>query len=357
MSLTVRALNRSQVRTLLAAQLGCGEASAALHAALIADHIRTLIFSPHLRSGEAVSQGVHTSRIFAALDRNIGFVLSGERAEGLAGAHSIYEFVRDQLVRCGDIVHVGNGYWIPGPVRFVRSAASPTGIIIGGIPTNALREILKVQIHSIGPSRYMRSEIRADLPYPEETVSDWLGPIEPLAAWTEKTLTWAASQLQPQAEIDDDSIEIYAPDVIHARKRTGRWCESKEFHESAPMLRLFRPKKAAKWTFDRPDYLGFFNSRPAGAQLARSVRIPREMAFRLRFGFDQRFAIPRTIRLRRTGESYGLELKFGLPEPEAKVLGLAWRIAGEDDEQFFDALALPALNDVAALLGIRVLQD
>jgi hypothetical protein len=301
---------------------------------------------------------VHTSRIFAALDRNMRFLLS-ERpgsVNAVVGQNSMYEFVRDQLERCGDIVHIGSGYWMPGPLRLVRAYASQAAIIVGGIPTSALQRTFKGQIHSIGPGRYVLNGIGTQTAYPEETVSDWLGAAEPLATWTEKTLAWAAAQLLPQAEIEDESIEIYAPDVYRARRRRGLWLQAKDFQESASTLRLFRPKTAPKWIFDRPDYLGIFKSRPRGAQLVQSTRIPRDIAHRLQFGLDQKLAVSRKFNLQRIGNAYNLDLKFALPEPEGRVLGLAWRGAVQDAEQFFDDFALPALNDVATMLGIRMPQ-
>lgn len=358
MSLSVRALDHHQARAFLASQLRCWSPLPALRTALIADHIRTLVWAPSFRAREVDPQPVHTSRIFAALDRNVRFLSSQGFGLGNAAVtqHSEYEFVRDQLEHCGDIFHIGNGYWIPGPVRVVRAAASQIAIVIGGAPTRVLQQAFNMQFHSIGAARYVSGGSSARDVYPEETIADWLGITEPLAAWTEKTLSWAARQLQPQAEIEDDSIEIYAPDVYRTHRRPGFWMEAKEFHEPAPTLRLFRPKTAARWAFDRPEYLGVFTSRPGGAQLARSVRIPRDAAYRLQFGFDQKLATARTISLRRVGDAYGLDLKFALPEPETRVLGLAWRDAVQDSERFFDDFALPALNDVAATLGIRVLQ-
>ncbi|MGF1628542.1 MAG: hypothetical protein ACFCUT_03660 [Kiloniellaceae bacterium] len=357
MSLSVRPLDHTQAEELLAVQLRCRGPIAALCTALIADHIRTLVCAPHLRSAGADPRPVHTSRLFAALDRNARFPLPGWVDAGAANHRSIYEFVRDQLERCGDIVSLGDGYWIPGPARLIRASAAQAAVVVGGLPTAVLRRALKGQIYSIGPARYVVREPGAEATFPEETVSDWLGAAEPLASWTERTLAWAATQLVAQAEITDESIEIYAPDVYRVYRRQGTWLNASEFREPAPMLRLFRPKMATLWAFDRPDYLGIFNCLPGAAQLVRAVQIPREMAHRLRFGFDQRLATPRTIGVRRVNDAYSFDLKFGLPEPERKVLGLTWRDANQDSTQYLDDFALPALNDVAAMLGIRMLKS
>lgn len=358
MSLAVRTLDNDQARTLLKSEVHCSGPLPAFNAALIADHIRTLIWAPYLRASDSELRPVHTSRVFAALDRNARFLFPVERdgENAVSAQHSTYEFVRDQIERCGDIANIGNGYWMPGPVRVIRPSGAHAAIVIGGLPTGPLQRMLKRTILSVGPARYLAGEPITESDCREESVLDWLGATEPLALWTEQTLEWAATQLAPQAEIDDDSIEIYAPDLFHIRRRPGFWVAANEFHETEPKLRLLRPKTAARWSFDRPEYLGVFNSRAGRAQLSQAVRIPRDLAYRLRFGFDQKFGLPRAIRLRRAGDTYGLDLKFGLPEPESKVLGLTWRAAGPDSEEYFHGFALPAVNDVAAMLGIRVLQ-
>ncbi|MBV9993559.1 MAG: hypothetical protein JOZ72_19975 [Alphaproteobacteria bacterium] len=356
MTLSVRTLERQELHAALADALCCRGPLPALHTAIVADHIRTLIWAPYLRTADNDRQPVHTSRIFAALDRNLRF-LPAESADGVVAQHSTYEFVRDQLERCGDIVNLGSGYWIPGPLRLVRPDTAQAALIVTGLPTATLRQVFKSPIHSIGPARCLIGAEEASNVFAEERVGDWLGVSEPLPSWTEQTLAWAMTQLMPQADIEDDSLEIYAPDIFHARRRLGFWLEAKEFQESAPTLRLLRPKTAARWRFDRPDYLGIFHCRASGAQLTQAVQIPSDMAYRLRFGFDQRYGLPRTIALHRVGQAHKFELKFDLPAPEARILGLCWSDLGDNSDRYIDDLALPALKDVAAMLGIRILQS
>ncbi|HEV2561718.1 MAG TPA: hypothetical protein VGT78_06220 [Rhizomicrobium sp.] len=356
MSLTVCPLDAPEAQALLAGELRCRGPLPALYAAIVADHIRTLVWAPYLRTGEIDRQPVHTTRIFAALDRNLRFLPLDNISSAMVARHSTYEFVRDQIEHCGDIVHLGNGYWIPGPVRLVRASAAQIVLIVGGLPTGTLKQMFKWPIYSIGPARYFVGAEGADTAFAEESVANWLGVSEPLATWTERTLAWAAAQLLPQADIEDDTLEIYAPDVFRIRRRPGFWLEAKEFQEPAPTLRLFRPRTAARWSFDRPDYLGLFNSRGGGAQLAHAVQISRDMAYRLRFGFDQSYATPRTINLQRVGNAHRFELKFDLPAPEARVLGVSWGDASDNSDRYIDDFALPLLKDVAAMLGIRVLQ-
>lgn len=357
MTLSVRALDQADVLTFLSSELRCRGALPALRTALIADHVRTLIWAPNLRANEdSVAQPVHTSRIFAALGRNTRFLFSpiSESSSNAATQAAEFEFVRNRLALCGDIFHIGNGDWIPGPLRLVRPSESQAVVVVGGAPTSVLQRILNGQIRSIGPARFWMNPQGSLAAYPVESAEDWIGTVEPLATWTEKTLTWAASQLEKQADIEDDSLEIYAPDILRGRRRLGVWVEAKDFQEPSPTMRLFRPKMPPEMSYDRPDYLGVFSRRSGMTQLTRAVRISRDTAYRLRFGLDQKLGTPRTMNLRRVADSHSLDLKFALPNPEAKVLGLAWQEA-ERDLLFFDDFALPVLKDVVSLLGIRLL--
>lgn len=357
MTLSVRVLDRPDLHAMLAKELRCRGPLLALHTAIVADHIRSLIWAPYLRPVGVDREPVHTSRIFAALDRNLRF-LPLEAAGGAGAAqHSLYEFVRDQLERCGDIVHLGNGYWIPAPLRLVRAEPAQAALIVAGLPTAALARMFKSPIHSIGPARYLVGAEPPGDTFSEESVAEWLGVSEGLAAWTEQILAWATPRLQQQADIEDDSLEIYAPDIFHARRRLGFWLEAKDFQEPSPTLRLFRPKTAARWRFNRPDYLGLFHSGAAGAQVAHAVQIPSDTAYRLHFGFDQKYRLPRTIALHRNGTAHKFDLKFNLPAPEARVLGFCWSDLGDNSDRYIDDFALPALKDVAAMLGIRILQS
>src|SRR5205807_1188566 len=104
-------------------------------------------------------------------------------------------------------------------------------IVVGGLPTNVLQHQLKAECQCIGAVRYVPSAARVGSVYPAETPAEWLGITEPLPAWTKKTLEWALAQLQPQAHIEDASLEIYAPDIHRTRRSLAFWIKANEFRE------------------------------------------------------------------------------------------------------------------------------
>jgi hypothetical protein len=322
---SVDRLDPGQATAVLAGQLKSRGPVAALRTALIAEHIRTLTWAAYFRTSD--QHPIHTARMFAGLNRNLASVAAeafGLR-DALTSPHKEYELVRGQLENCGDIVHLGGGYWIPGPLRVVHPATSEGSIVVGGVPTTILEQQLKAECQCIGAVRYVPKAENLGTPHTTETAAEWLGVTEPLRVWTHKISEWASAQLQPQAYIEDSSLEIYAPDAHGSGRGLGFWAAANEFREPAPTLRLFRPRTAQRWAFDRPDYLGIFISGMTGARLARAVQIPRDTAVRVQFGFDQKLETPRTITLKKTESGCCLDLKFALPSPESRVLSLGKR--------------------------------
>lgn len=350
MTLAVRDLDDHTLMAHLAQRLNCHDARAAVRTALIAEHIRMLVWAPFVADPPA--QPIHTARLLGALARNVRFLAAAADLENLSGLHDLFAFVRDQLVRCGDIHHAGDGNWLPCPVRLVRVSRELI-YVFGGAPLHALSRHIHVPIVTSGTSRHLQTPDAGLLPV--DALDTWLEQQEPLPTWTEQILAWAATELLPQADIEDDSLEIYAPDLHRALKRSGFWIGVREFREVSPTLRLFRPKVAQQWTFNRPDYVGVFAPGPHGAQLVKAVRIPHNMARRLQFGFDLKYRTPRRVVLRRLGHVYRLDTTYPpFPDPEARVLGLGWCEPGQADALFFAASALAVLRGVTDRLGMQL---
>lgn len=348
MSLSVRVLDHAAALRHLAEELHGPSSSAGLRTAIVAEHIRTLVSAPFAAMPR--EHPIHTARLIGALNRNVRFLAAN--ADEFDDLEEAFTFVRDQLAVCGDIAHAGNGYWIPCPMRVLR--IDPNHVyLFGGAPLPSWARHVPASIAAMGPSRYVQAPGLTNLP--TLTLAQWLEHDEPLAVWTERTLTRAAVELVPQADIEDDTLEIYAPDLYRTLQRSGFWAPAREFHEAAPSLRLFRPKTTPQWTFDRPDYLGVFHKGRQGAQLLKAVRIEHDVARRLQFGLDLRYRTARTLILRRAGECYRLEVKFPpFPEPESRVLGMGWREPKIPDALLFAPSALPVLRGVVELLRMRL---
>lgn len=261
-----------------------------------------------------------------------------------------FHFVINQLAECGDIASVGNGYWIPGPVRAIHLPASNDAFVVGGLPTPELEQLLNTHVASIGTARYVSAD---DINFPKGQLDQWLGDSEPLPLWTERTLRWAEQQFQSQAEIEDDSLEIYAPDIYRARKQIGFWMTANTFSESRPSIRLCRPKSGGKYKTDRPNYLGVFKLHSRGARLVQATQITRDMAIRLQFGMDQKYNTSREIQIEEADNAYGVDLKFRLPDPERRTLALSWR-SFTGSRRFFPRVAFPGLEHAARRLGMRL---
>jgi hypothetical protein len=348
MSLAVRVLEETSLLQHLAEHLHCNGPPSALRTAIIAEHIRTLVFAPFAATPH--EHPIHTGRLVSALNRNTRFL--ARPTDNQDALLDEFAFVREQLTQTGDVVPIGDGYWLPTPIRAVR-VATDLVYIFGGAPLSELTHGSRGPIEAVGVSRSLK--VKDAVAWPTLSLAQWLEHNEPLATWREKTLTQAARELAPQADIEDDGLEIYAPDLYRVLQRPGFWAPTRDFREGTPTLRLFRPKTAPQWVFNRPDYLGIFRPGPQGAQLLKAVRIAHDVARRLQFGLDQVYQTPRTLILRHIAESYRLEVEFPpFPEPEARILGLGWRERGDDNALYFAPSALPALRGVTDLLGMRL---
>ncbi len=296
-------------------------------------------------------EGVHTSRILFGLRRNLPVMFPG--SSGRQDAEDEFEFALEQLAQVGDIVHLGNGYWVPGPTRYISLQSSDTIVVCSGLPTSVLKSVTGGDVHCSGALRYVTKSSKQTV-HPIESISEWLGLTETLGAWTNRIVAWSQKRLSAQADVEDDALEVYAPDRFRAQGRLGYWMLAKEFEERERTLRIFRPVVSERWKFDRPEYLGVFAPGLSGSRVTKAVRLSSQTAYRLRFGFDQRLGTPRSIALKQHDNACEFDLKFGLPEPEARVLGFCWRQAGQSTSRLAGTVAQLALTEVARNLGVAL---
>lgn len=241
--------------------------------------------------------------------------------------------VLETLEILGDCAHVGSGYWLPTPIRYVRLPTSKrtvvtetTGgaatdedvLVLGGVRTKALRQTLhaKIGLRWIArtlPSRYFMHHVITDRSR-WQSIEAWLGyPPEDLAQWTRDVLQRAVRSLAPISEEVED-VEAYCPDHKDKWQR-GRWRLAASLPHTPDVLMLCR-STPRNHRGARTYWLGTFTRGPGGIVPWHEASLTGVDRARLVFGLDA-LAKRRNVAFVRT-EGRHEELIFWNPFPYAE---------------------------------------
>lgn len=140
----------------------------------------------------------------------------------------------DKLSLIGDVIEVGNGYWLPTPVRLIRTPLDDKILIVGGLSTADLRVMLGTEIKICGYVRY--AELSG---IPESIIRDeslwqlyenWIGDIPVnISEWTKLILNRAKLNLRSSAS-NFENFEVYIP-IKAVNKHYYRWISSSSLNE------------------------------------------------------------------------------------------------------------------------------
>jgi hypothetical protein len=175
------------------------------------------------------------------------------------------------------------------------------------------------------------------------SVAGWLGHPQALAGWTANALAHHESRMETVEGLPAEHLEVYAPDVLEAQRRTGRWIPAGQIGRSLNGPRLCRPKDRYAWNWNRPFYLAHFGFEDGALTLRRTAPFSRDLALRLCFGFDILLQTPRRVSIVRQRDRFWMNRPVVLPEPEARVYALGWKDLAKDnpDRLTFHADAMP----------------
>jgi hypothetical protein len=266
--------------------------------------------------------------------------------------------VLDSLAALGDIVTIGGGYWIPGPLVLIELDGVDNVMATGGFPTAGAKHHLGVSLSSAAAFRYAGR--RATLANPANKTllhpADWwFGHADPLVDWTRGVLRQHEARLSGEMGLPVDQFEIYAPEIFLDQHKTGRWMRAVQVPRPLDGLRLCRPISNSR-SFGAIYFLGNFRFDEGSLILSRSTPIAAELTRRLRFGFDALLGVTRQVSIPIDTTSFIFENSIALPEGESRVLSLAWRNlqSPTDDTQshFFHVKALPLVLCALARLCI-----
>ncbi len=121
--------------------------------------------------------------------------------------------VLDQLKQVGDVAELGNGYWLPTPLRLVRL---PNGqiLLIGGMDTKSLQTRFGKRVQPTGFIRRVQSNDTAHLVREGidwQDFENWVGEAEAdICTWTRNLLYDARKRLKRSGS-DVTDFEVYMP--------------------------------------------------------------------------------------------------------------------------------------------------
>jgi hypothetical protein len=299
----------------------------ALLRALIAEHMRALVFASATRSAEyEIAQRTHTTRLTASVRRNLASlatdVLSTSEGE------DVVSLTLTAMAEIGDIVNTGGGFWLAAPLRFVSCSDTKDVLAVGGVPREPVEHDIDCSLSLAGASRFVLSSEggnRKSLAASAQPIDAWLGAVEPIAAWTESVIAAHRQRLSAPEEISADQLEIYAPDIARLQRGSGFWLPASHISRALAGPRLCRPLQAFARAWARPHYLGVFDYKGGALVLRQSALVEYDISRRLQFGLDRLLNTSRTVFVTLAAETCTLDLRFGLPIPEARVLYLGWQ--------------------------------
>jgi hypothetical protein len=359
MTLALSALTEHDVWRNLAQRFRGPPDREALLGALITEHIRALVFASAVRETEfGVGQRAHTKHLIASVRRNIAS-LSSDVVSSPEG-DDVVSLTLTTMAELGDAGNIGGGFWLAAPLRFISSSETDDLLVVGGIPREPVERATGCPLILAGVSRFILSSDvrnRAFLAPSLQPIDAWLGPVEPIASWTEDVLIAHRARFSAPEEVGADQLEIYAPDIARQQRSSGPWLPAYHIARALPGPRLCRPLQAFARAWARPHYLALFDYKGGALTLRQTALVEYDISRRLQFGFDQLLQTPRTVTVAVAGETCTLDLRFGLPTPEARILSLGWQrwpIRPQTRHlRTFHAAAVPFVGHALRRLGIN----
>jgi len=320
---------------------------------LAAEHIRASISAPSLRTSSVDDiRPVNTANMMASVRRNVEPWFSGAGQD----LNCDWPRLRKTLETIGDIAHIGDGFWLPAPTRFVGTEGTEKCLLIGGAPYHSLFEKSHRTLTSYVASRFVLQESVRQKKHEIQSMDMWIPPERELGAWMKDAFARLKRNLQPDHDVEIQHAEIYAPDLLRIQNKVGYWIAPEAVNDPSKELRLFRTKPTKGWEFSRQYYIGIFARRQDILTLSESIKVSRDDAARIRFGLDFQYNTCRKVEAKIGENIFDIDMRFTLPEPEARVLALGWSQNTNEQKLRFEISALPFVRAAFARLNITLIE-
>ncbi len=226
--------------------------------------------------------------------------------------------VLEQLKQVGDVAELGNGYWLPAPLRLVRL---PNGkiLLIGGVDTKSLQTRFGKMVQPTGFVRRVQSNNTAHLVREGinwQSFKNWLGETETdICSWTRNLLDDARKRLKPSGS-DLTDFEVYMPRLCKTNLQYYRWISAQKL--------AFAPKDIVLCRF-KHTFVTYYLGRLTGEKPVRLHRESRlEQAIEIRkllYGLDALYQCSTNAKFELLDEKQGkLIFRSWLPTTQRRLL-------------------------------------
>ncbi len=226
--------------------------------------------------------------------------------------------VLDQLKQVGDVAELGNGYWLPAPLRLVRLHNGQI-LLIGGMDTKSLQTRFGKRIQPTGFVRSVQSKdtahfVRKGIDW--QGFEDWVGEAEAdICSWTRNLLDDARKRLNPSGS-DLTDFEVYMPRLCKTNLQYYRWIPAEKL--------AFAPKDIVLYRFKQTFvtyYLGMLTDEKS-VRLHRESRLEQDIEIRkLLYGLDALYQCSTNAKFELLDEKQGkLIFRSWLPTTQRRLL-------------------------------------
>jgi hypothetical protein len=216
----------------------------------------------------------------------------------------------DELHFIGDVETLSGGYWVPSPLRAVRTALLKRMILCGGIPTSHLLSNVRQFISWNGTARLISGTANDwGVSLPLQELMRWAGgPDVPLVQWTRDCLE--SLELKPFDDLPD-SFEVYAPKLCaNANIQYKRW---KAISDKLPDGSYLARQKVGPMT-----HFVAINVKKGG--ITASTTIPERIEpRRLMYGIDALAGAPVRFKVSRDPSGTRVFLTSEVPKAERRL--------------------------------------
>jgi hypothetical protein len=222
-----------------------------------------------------------------------------------------------------EIAHLGRGYWLPTPLRFVSLPGVDSVLVVGGLSTSELRRYLHTKVTTSWIARVLdKKHLPADALDDRtrwQSFENWQGsPVDALQDWAREKMKNARRTLVPSASGVRD-FEIYSPGLRTNQPQFFRWVPAREMPRAPTELLLCRASERGMFAVRRY-WLGT-TAGPRGALHAVDESpIDSKDVRRLQYALDQLSGFPTTVHFHQDSSATLFHFKSLLPPEERRLL-------------------------------------